>query len=290
MPTTEFEFLSALSILNDYRGKSMDSNVFSTASSEKKYHYVYLIKNIVTDKKYIGVHSSDVPPVEDIGIHYFSSSTDLEFLKDQKENPGCYSYHVIRDDFKTREEAEECERYMHAKIDVARNEDYYNLCNAPVGFNGYGRVIVKDKDGNTFSVSKDDPRYLSRELVSVTKGMINVRDENGNRFRVSKDDPRWISGELVGVTKGIKYGEEARRKISESNKGVKRSEETCRKISESKKGENNPNFGRPAPNSKKIQTPDGIFASRTEAARHYGVTPSNMQYRMKRYPDQYFYP
>ncbi len=33
-----------------------------------------------------------------------------------------------------------------------------------------GRVTVKDKDGNTFSVSKDDPRYLSGELVGVMKG------------------------------------------------------------------------------------------------------------------------
>ena len=35
-----------------------------------------------------------------------------------------------------------------------------------------GRANVKDKDGNTFSVFKDDPRYLSGELVGVTKGLI----------------------------------------------------------------------------------------------------------------------
>lgn len=48
--------------------------------------------------------------------------------------------------------------------------------------NGYiycltGRVTVKDSDGNTMSVSKDDPRYLSGELIPVSKGIkLNITD------------------------------------------------------------------------------------------------------------------
>jgi hypothetical protein len=98
-------------------------------------------------------------------------------------------------------------------------------------------VTVKDKDGNTFSVKIDDPRYISGELVGITKGMMSVKDKNGNglvvslndqrlktgelvpvnnkmvvakdkngnRFRITIDDPRYISGELVGVSAGIKF-------------------------------------------------------------------------------------
>jgi hypothetical protein len=46
-------------------------------------------------------------------------------------------------------------------------------------------VTVKDKDGNTFSVNLNDPRYISGELVGVTKGMMPVKDKNGNGFVVS---------------------------------------------------------------------------------------------------------
>lgn len=42
-------------------------------------------------------------------------------------------------------------------------------------------------------------------------------------------------------------------------------------------------------NSKKIQTPDGVFDSRKLAAEHYKVDPAMISYRIKRYPDQYYY-
>lgn len=42
----------------------------------KKYHYVYRITNKVENKHYYGSRSSNVPPIEDIGKKYFSSSSD----------------------------------------------------------------------------------------------------------------------------------------------------------------------------------------------------------------------
>ena len=66
-----------------------------------------------------------------------------------------------------------------------------------------GSVLVKDKTGNTFRTPKDDPRYLSGELKHVTKGRVVVKDEEGNYSLVLKNDPRYLSGELVGTTKGM---------------------------------------------------------------------------------------
>jgi len=65
-----------------------------------------------------------------------------------------------------------------------------------------GKVVVKDKEGNTFRVDINDPRYLSGELVVIASNTITVKDKNGNTFRVSIDDPRYLSGELVGINKG----------------------------------------------------------------------------------------
>jgi len=42
-------------------------------------------------------------------------------------------------------------------------------------------------------------------------------------------------------------------------------------------------------NAKQIQTPDGIFESRKLAAKHYKVDPAMISFRLKRYPDQYYY-
>jgi hypothetical protein len=65
-----------------------------------------------------------------------------------------------------------------------------------------GKIVVRDKEGNMIRVRRDDPRYLSGELVSVNKDSLTVRDKEGNVFRASKDDPRYMSGEIVSVLKG----------------------------------------------------------------------------------------
>ena len=44
-----------------------------------KFHYVYEIEEIPTNKKYIGSRSSILLPEEDLGFKYFSSSTDKDF-------------------------------------------------------------------------------------------------------------------------------------------------------------------------------------------------------------------
>jgi hypothetical protein len=64
-----------------------------------------------------------------------------------------------------------------------------------------GKIVVRDKEGNMIRVRRDDPRYLSGELVSVNKDSLTVRDKEGNMIRVRRDDPRYLSGELVSVNK-----------------------------------------------------------------------------------------
>ena len=216
----------------------MSNTIYSQKNESKKFHYTYQITELSTNRKYIGVRSSNILPEEDIGIKYFSSSSNKEFIKNQKENPSNYKYEVLIV-FDTREEASDHEIELHEKYDVSRNNGYFNKINAKFehrfGFAGYvvvidseninkkpfltrvddpdfiskklisctkGKVNVKDKDGNTFQVSKDDPRYLSGELVAISKNQVLVKNKDGNIFRVSINDPRYLSGELVGIAKG----------------------------------------------------------------------------------------
>jgi hypothetical protein len=42
-------------------------------------------------------------------------------------------------------------------------------------------------------------------------------------------------------------------------------------------------------NAKPIQTPDGLFKSKIEAARHYNIKSGSMSGRLKRKPEEYYY-
>ena len=170
-------------------------------SSETIYHYTYLIVNIENGMKYIGVHSCNCLPEKDIGVKYFSSSTDLEFLKEQKEYPARFTYEVIMI-WNTRREAMLHERFLLLTPNAARSPVYYNLHNGGPHLDASGRVVVKDKNGKTMQVSVNDPRYISGDLIHVAKGQVVVKDKDGNTTVVSITDPRYISGELVGHTTG----------------------------------------------------------------------------------------
>ncbi|UOK16780.1 hypothetical protein [Vibrio phage phiKT1024] len=91
----------------------------------QKYHYVYRITNIIKNKHYYGTRTSNGLPREDLGIKYFSSSKDKEFIEDQKLFPDDYKYKIIKI-LKTRQEAIELEIKLHNKFDVGVNESFYN--------------------------------------------------------------------------------------------------------------------------------------------------------------------
>ena len=91
-----------------------------------KNNFVYLILNKTNHKKYIGVKSCDEDPKDVIGKKYFSSSSDKNFIKEQKEFPERFKYRVLKN-FKTREEALNLEIYLHETYNVDKSEEFYNL-------------------------------------------------------------------------------------------------------------------------------------------------------------------
>ncbi len=169
--------------------------------SYDQHHYTYIIINVEINKEYIGVKSCVEIPEENIGKKYFSSSHDKKFMKDQKDSPQNYQYNII-EEFSSRYDAECHEYFLHRFYDVRKNPKFYNRMTGVGGWNTLNKVSVKDKNNNTMSVDKDDPRYLSGELVSCLCGKISVKDKEGNTFQINKDDPRYLSGELVSCVKG----------------------------------------------------------------------------------------
>ena len=101
---------------------------------------------------------------------------------------------------------DEFQKYEELGWSRGKKDKIHIQKNATKSYSMKNRVVVVDKEGNRFTVSKDDPRYISGELVSFNKGKVTVIDKEGNRFTVSKDDPRYISGELTCIKKNHKKG------------------------------------------------------------------------------------
>ena len=218
-----------------------------------KYNYFYKITNLLNNHFYYGVHSTD--NLED---GYMGSGKRLHYAY-KKYGMENFNKEILKF-FDSSSEAYKYEAEMVTE-ELVRNPECYNVKLGGIGWNTKGLVSVRGSEGNYFLVPKDDPRYLSGELVGASKGIITVKDKNGNTFSVSVNDPRYLSGELVGATKGLvtvkdKNGnyfmvsKDDSRYLSRELKpiwyGRKHSEETKKKLSASnthQKGKNNSQYG-----------------------------------------------
>lgn len=101
---------------------------------------------------------------------------------------------------------DEFQKYEELGWSRGKKDKIHIQKNATKSYSMKNRVVVVDKEGNRFTISKDDPRYISGELTCIKKnhkkGLITAKDKFGNIFSTTKDDPRYISGELVGINKG----------------------------------------------------------------------------------------
>lgn len=168
------------------------------------FHYLYRITNLVENKHYYGIRTSKTSlPQHDLGVKYFSSSHDKEFLKDQREHPENYKYKIVVVSY-SRKLVADLEIKIHNKFNVGINPKFYNKANQTSnGFDASKKVAMKDSNGNNVLVSSDDHRISTGELVGVTKGLTAMKDSDGNIHHVSIDDPRIESGELTSVNKGL---------------------------------------------------------------------------------------
>jgi ribosomal protein L32 len=85
-------------------------------------------------------------------------------------------------------------------------------------------VQAVDENGQNVKVHKD-VFDSSPNLKGHTKGMISVKTNGGKMFMVERNDPRFISGELVGVNKGRSFSDETKLLWSMQRKGKHKSEE-----------------------------------------------------------------
>ena len=135
--------------------------------------------------QYIGKRQSIVKPVDDIGIKYFSSSKDSEFMEDQHENPRHYKYEVIKT-FSSAKEQAEYEILLLEKYDVGKNPMFYNKAKATSAkFDRTGlKRTAKSKDEQSKRMTG---KKYSKERVAKSKaGQIKAWKDPIIRERILK--------------------------------------------------------------------------------------------------------
>lgn len=200
------------------------------------YHYVYRITNKIQNKHYYGVRSSKIEPKLDLGIKYFSSSSNKEFKLDQRENPSSYKYKIVRI-FNTRKEAAEFEIKLHIKFNVGINESFYNKAiQTSVGFDVTG---VSPSDETKQKMSEVKRGKARKPHSDETKHKMSESKKGENNPFYGKTHTEEIRQKLSETQKGENshmFGkpksEETKLKMSESTKGKPKSEETKQKLSE----------------------------------------------------------
>ena len=210
-----------------------------------KYHYVYRITNTKENKHYYGVRSSKVEPKLDLGIKYFSSSTDKDFIKEQKENKSTFKYKIIKQ-FNSREEAINLEIILHNKFDVGVNSNFYNKCKqTSKGF---------DTTGSTRTLSQE-----TKEKMRLTKSTNNPFKGKNH----TEETKILLSLQRKGKPQrgGVKFHtEETKQKIKANGRDVN--------------GSNNPCYGRREnnPNAKTIHIFDSNDIIRYVCTGNFKIT------------------
>jgi len=167
-------------------------------------YYLYIKTHNVTNLKYLG-YTSSIDPHKYLGsgtywvrhlkkYGYNYSTTILLATSDAEDikATGIFFsklFGVVKSDDWANLKLESLDggwEYVNANISEKRREQLRE--NGRItGLNNKNTVSVKDPDGRVFRVSKEDPRFISGQLVGSTKDIAFLYDKAGNKVRVSKN-------------------------------------------------------------------------------------------------------
>jgi hypothetical protein len=182
-------------------------------------HYTYNIINKTNGKYYIGMRSSEVNPVEDIGINYFGSSKSKELNEELNNDKSNFIYHIIKT-YDSREDAYKDEERIHQKFNVSKDPMSYNIQNA--GYSGFDRHGIPNSEEAKQKISKSMKEYFKKN-GHWKQGSVDSEETKENKRQAQL---------------GRKHSEETKDKIRQAISGYKHEVKTCPKCGISGKGGN----------------------------------------------------
>jgi len=147
------------------------------------YYYVYKITDKKRQKYYIGARASTIKPDQDLGNVYFSSSTNKNFIAEQKKTPNQFTYEIIKI-FHYMEQALEYERELIQQNNALNDENYYNCCTRLefAAVNSRATKNTVSYIGKLIRLARKERGISQQELaerINVSRGVIQ-RIESGN--------------------------------------------------------------------------------------------------------------
>jgi len=134
---------------------------------------VYRITDVKRDKYYIGSRTSTIKPEEDLGHVYFSSSSNMQFIKEQKKDPDRFIYEVI-ETFSDVIQAEQYEKQLIEQTNARNDANYYN---------GRNRLEFSSIDSRA---TKNTVSYLASLIKLARKERCITQDELAERIHVNR--------------------------------------------------------------------------------------------------------
>lgn len=156
-----------------------------------EYHYFYKITNKINGKFYYGVHNTSK-----LDDGYFGSG---KLLKEAYKKYGIENFEKeILKYFDTMEEVFNYEKEI-VNESIIKNENCYNIMLGGRYPTVQGKVTVKDKNGKTFWVSKEEYIYINKEQYKFNWQGKHHKEESKEKTRKtmtpenSKNNRIWVN-------------------------------------------------------------------------------------------------
>lgn len=175
------------------------------------YHYTYLLLHKTTAMRYIGVRTSEVPPLQD--IHYWGSSKYIP--SDVKQT----HLKIILKEFPTREEAVNHEILLHDLNNVAASPNFYNKSKqTSTTFDTSGITLSEEhkEKCRIASTGKTHTQETKDKLSKLLKGRVfspESRQKMSDSQKALAKQPHYRNGR-----EGLIVTQETREKISKAVK------------------------------------------------------------------------
>jgi len=143
----------------------------------------------------------------------------LHHLKSKKKD-NLHKYYTIQ---KIRKETRN-DPLIEIYVDNLLEEDALSVEKNLIKF--YGRRDNKTGVLTNMTDGGEGVNGWSDELKTYCKRYIQCKDQEGNPIRITNTDPRWLSGELIGITKNVPRSKQAKEKSASKLRGrIQSSEE-----------------------------------------------------------------
>lgn len=168
---------------------------------------------------YIGSRQSKCDPKDDLGIKYFSSSSNKNFINEQKQNPDKFKYEILSV-HNSRVEAYEEEIRVQVELGCLEDDLCYNKSINHLQFTTYNKSFKLTKETKE-KISKSRKEYNKTHSV-WNKGYKYPKEycEKLSKQRKGKPQP-W--------NKGKKHSDEIKEKISNKLKDYYKNHDNPRK-------------------------------------------------------------